>query len=596
MQSSVDTSRSVRPQWTRIATIRRRDVLVIGPLSVVAMLGCSIWLGLPLATLWLGVTAALIVVSLLLCLRIERLPSPGPSDEALLAVFSFVYTGVYVSLPVALATTGQPFAIVAGAAMVGGVAISSTLEFIHSRLIGGACILATFIGCVAASILLDWHGRPVELIVALVAVFGFYGYVLLQALSGERSERALKTALQAAEAGASSAEQASRAKSAFLATMSHEIRTPLNGVIGMVQAMTLDDLSPLQRERLTIVRQSGEALTAILNDVLDLAKIEAGHLTLQSDSFDLAGCLRPCVETFRAIAAEKGLCLRLEISPSAAGLHQGDEARIRQVIANLVSNAVKFTSEGEVSVTAESLEGLLTISVRDTGPGIAPEAAQRLFSDFVQLDSGMTRIHGGTGLGLAICRRLCDIMGGEISLTSQAGEGSTFTVALPTLRIAGATASLDESTVADTPAEPDAQLRVLAAEDNKVNQLVLTALLAQAGITPVIVDNGAKAIEAWQASDWDIILMDVQMPVMDGLSATREIRRLETLEGRRRTPIVGLSANSMTHQIAEVRAAGMDEHVAKPIEVARLFAVLSAIVGADQADEDSEVCVIAARR
>jgi len=593
MQSSEDTTGSVRPQWTRIATIRRRDVLVIGPLSIVATLGCSIWLGLPLASLWLGVTAALIVVSLLLCLRIERLPSPGPSDEALLAVFSFVYTGVYISLPVALTTTGLPFAIVAGAAMIGGVAISSTLEFVHSRLVGGACILATFLGCVVAAMLLDWDGRPAELIVALVAVFGFYGYVLMQALSSERSERALKTAVEAAEAGAQDADQASRAKSAFLATMSHEIRTPLNGVIGMVQAMTLDDLSPVQRERMTIVRQSGEALTAILNDVLDLAKIEAGHLTLQTSTFDLTDCLRPCVETFGAIASEKGLALTLEIAPSAAGLHQSDEVRIRQVVANLVSNAVKFTSAGEVSVRAACLNDQLSITVRDTGPGITPEAAERLFSDFVQLDSGMTRVHGGTGLGLAICRRLSEIMGGEIVLESQVGEGSAFTVLIPTVRIATARAADEARTDLTDEFPGQANLRVLAAEDNRVNQLVLTALLAQAGVEPVIVDNGALAVEAWRASDWDVILMDVQMPVMDGLSATREIRRLEALEGRRRTPIIGLSANSMTHQIAEVRSAGMDEHVAKPIEVARLFAVLSAVVETEPSSADPDTSLAA---
>ncbi len=371
------------------------------------------------------------------------------------------------------------------------------------------------------------------------------------------------------------ADEANAAKSAFLATMSHEIRTPLNGVLGMAQAMAAGELSDEQRGRLDVVRQSGEALLTILNDILDLSKIEAGKLELETLDFDLGEVVRSVHAPFSAIADDKGVALRLDIEP-ATGLYRGDPTRLRQILYNLTSNALKFTAAGEVALTARLEPQGLELRVADTGIGIAADRLAALFESFTQADAATSRKFGGTGLGLSICRRLAELMGGTIRAESVLGEGATFIVTLPLPRIGEAAA---EAPPPESPAEPQAlgALRVLAAEDNAVNRLVLRTLLEQIGIEPEVVDDGVKAVAAWEGQSWDLILMDVQMPEMDGPSATRAIREREAATGRPRTPIIALTANAMSHQIAEYLAAGMDGHVSKPIEAARLFEAIAAV-------------------
>jgi PAS domain S-box-containing protein len=372
------------------------------------------------------------------------------------------------------------------------------------------------------------------------------------------------------------AEAANRAKSVFLATMSHEIRTPLNGVLGMAQAMAAGELSPQQRERLGIVRQSGEALLAILNDVLDLSKIEAGKLDLEQAEFDIEDLARGAHATFGAVAEAKDLLFELKIEPAAKGVYLGDSVRVRQILYNLVSNALKFTDKGGVTVTVCGGRGSLKLTVQDTGIGIAPAKLAKLFQKFEQADASTTRRYGGTGLGLAICRDLTQLMGGTISVDSREGEGATFVVELPLPKVMAPAAAAP--LVDDLPAllrEDEPPLRILAAEDNATNQLVLKTLLTQVGLEPVMVANGREAVDAWAASEWDLILMDVQMPEMDGPTATAVIRTRETMERRRRTPIIALTANTMSHHVAEYLAVGMDGFIAKPIEAAKLFEVLS---------------------
>jgi CheY-like chemotaxis protein/two-component sensor histidine kinase len=382
------------------------------------------------------------------------------------------------------------------------------------------------------------------------------------------------------------AKRANEAKSTFLATMSHEIRTPLNGVLGMVQAMSADPLPAEQRGRLEIIRQSGQALLTILNDVLDFSKIEAGMLEVEEIEFDLGEVVAGVHATFGAIAGQKKLSFVQDID-AARGLYRGDPARIRQILNNLVSNALKFTETGELRVTAKPVAGDLELRVSDTGVGIPADKLGSLFTSFTQVDASTSRRFGGTGLGLAICWRLVDLLGGAIRVESEFGRGSVFIVTLPLMRVAEARIA------ASTSSEEDLDLktlpaRVLAAEDNKVNQLVLKALLQQVGVEPVVVDNGALAVEAWETSAWDAILMDVQMPVMDGWAATAAIRGREAATGRPRTPIIALTADTMSHQIAKCLAAGMDGHVAKPIDAARLFAALEAVL-ADVHDGDDAI-------
>jgi len=389
----------------------------------------------------------------------------------------------------------------------------------------------------------------------------------------KQAERVLIETKEAAEA-------ATRAKSAFLATMSHEIRTPLNGVLGMAQAMAAGPLDPAQRERLEVIRQSGETLLAVLNDVLDLSKIEAGRLELEQVEFDIGAVAAGAHAAFSAVAAQKGVAFDLTVSRAAAGVYLGDGPRVRQVLNNLISNALKFTEAGRVAVSVGRRGGALTLTVVDTGIGMSPDQQAALFQRFAQADASTTRRFGGTGLGLAICRELAELMGGRIDLRSTEGRGSTFVATLPLARGERRDRAAVSENVPVAHAEPrpaeGAALRVLAAEDNPVNQLVLKTLLAQIGVQPVMVGDGVDAVAAWESGDWDVILMDVQMPRMDGPTATRFIRDRELAQRRRRTPIVALTANAMTHQVSEYLAAGMDGFVAKPIEVARLFAALEA--------------------
>ena len=369
------------------------------------------------------------------------------------------------------------------------------------------------------------------------------------------------------------ARAASEAKSRFLATMSHEIRTPLNGVLGMAQVLAADaGLSSEQRGRVGVIRESGEALLAILNDILDLTKIEAGKLELEETVFDLGRVLSGAHATFASIAEEKDVALSVDIG-DAAGAYHGDPTRLRQIISNLVSNALKFTAEGEVRVRARSSAMGIAIEVSDTGIGIRPDALDKVFGSFTQADSSVTRLHGGTGLGLAICRELASLMGGELTVESELGRGTTFLFEAPLHRVAEAAPSAEPDEPLRSPQDARA-LRVLVAEDNATNQLVLKALLAQFDVEPVIVGDGQQAIEAWRSQDWDVILMDVQMPVLDGVSATRAIRAEEAASGRARTTIVALTANAMTQQVDSYLEAGMDGYVPKPIDVRALLSAL----------------------
>jgi signal transduction histidine kinase/ActR/RegA family two-component response regulator len=419
-------------------------------------------------------------------------------------------------------------------------------------------------------------GRNVEALApaATMALFVLLFWATRDQL--DKMHKAQTSATAAAFERERAARAASQAKSEFLATVSHEIRTPLNGVLGMAQAMTSDTLAAVQRERVQIIRRCGESLLAIVDDVLDLSKIESGKLELESVPFDLEETARGAAATFAAVAEAKGLTFEFVIDEDAQGRFLGDPTRVRQVLHNLVSNAVKFTPAGWVRVRLSLDQGALSVAVADSGIGISSEDRDRLFDKFVQADSSTTRRFGGSGLGLAITRELVHAMGGGIQVVSALEQGSTFKVWLPLKRLS---APHPEAEFTRVP-EIDGGLRVLAAEDNAVNQQVLKVILGQAGLTPVIAGNGREAVEAWECSEFDIVLMDVQMPEMDGLAATRAIRAREAATGRRRTPILALTANAMTHQALEYQAAGMDGLAAKPIDIEKLFTAIQQAMSA----------------
>ncbi len=390
------------------------------------------------------------------------------------------------------------------------------------------------------------------------------------------------------------AQVANRAKSAFLARMSHEIRTPLNGVLGMAHTLAADPLSPAQLQRLEIIRQSGTSLLAILNDILDLSKIEADKIELESIPFDIRSVIQNALLMFVELAASKNITLTSDLAPDADGVFCGDPTRLRQVLCNLLSNALKFTHAGEVGVAVDMRGHQLRIAVTDTGIGIAPGDLERLFRPFSQGDTSITRRFGGTGLGLAVSRELVQKMGGELCVESTPALGScfSFTVDLPRVpddRLAGVEGPMDApgSLTSAAPGARGAAIRILAAEDNATNQIVLRTLLAGVGLEPSIVENGHQAVIAWTDADWDVILMDVHMPDMDGVTATRAIRAKERAVSLRRTPIIMLTADLMSDRVAGYLAAGADAVVGKPINPASLFEAITRAVREAEAPEPS---------
>ena len=409
----------------------------------------------------------------------------------------------------------------------------------------------------------------------------------------QTNDMALRAALNDLTLARDAADAANVMKSQFLANMSHEIRTPLNGVLGMAQVMAINPLDKDQQERLSVIRRSGESLLAILNDLLDLSKIEAGKLELEEEPFDLSELASGAHGAFTSIAHDKGVKFSLEIGASARGVWRGDSVRVRQILYNLISNALKFTVEGQVKVRIDAVDHngakALRIRVKDSGIGIAADKLASLFDKFVQADSSTTRRFGGTGLGLSICRELAQLMGGAIDVRSIEGAGATFEVVLPMVWVS-VRAKVVEPTVPSmdlsaAKAVDLTRLKILAAEDNPTNQIVLRTVLQAVGLEVEIVDNGLQAIEAWRRGGFDLILMDIQMPVLDGVTAARQIREAEAESGIAPIAIVALSANAMKHQVDEYLAAGMDAHLAKPIQLEKLYGMLQMVAQASPRGE-----------
>jgi len=427
----------------------------------------------------------------------------------------------------------------------------------------------------------------------------------------EDREQRLKAMITALVKARDEAEAAARSKTSFLANMSHEIRTPMNGIMGMIALLQRDELSAQQRAYFETIERSSEALLTIIDDILDFTKIEAGRLVLIREPFDLFDSIASIEALFVETAKQKGLELKVDISQGVPQRIVGDPGRIRQVLLNLIGNAIKFTDQGSVSLSVYVVDNqtlpALKFTVEDTGPGILPEDEERIFGEFFQADVSLTRAHGGTGLGLAIARQLVTLMEGAIGYSPNPPGGSHFWFDIPLMEassdealgpaISALTASqaraemarlgrLTNTDAAD--AAPDVsekkttsssryELNVLVAEDSEVNQFIIRELLVDWGMNVSVVADGAAAVEAFKSTGFDLILMDIQMPKMDGLEATRQIRSLQRKESiNTHCIVVGLSAHAMSGDREKYMAEGMADYLTKPIRPAALQEILDA--------------------
>ncbi|MBF0370775.1 MAG: PAS domain S-box protein [Magnetococcales bacterium] len=438
-------------------------------------------------------------------------------------------------------------------------------------------------------------GSRIETELAITVVPVAEGQFFFTAYLRDITER--KRMLESLREALSSAQEASQAKSAFLAIMSHEIRTPMNAILGMAELLAESNLTPEQQRHVRIFNRAGESLLTLINDILDLSKIEAGQLEIESVAFDLPQLVRDIVDIFREVASLKGITIDHEIVDPLMHKVIGDETRLRQILFNLMGNAVKFTDEGQVVLKVQPTHRAgekerLRFSVIDSGIGIPKEKQSTIFAPFTQVDSSTSRRHGGTGLGLAICNNLVEMMGGHLQVKSQPSQGSTFhfTVRLPRVVTAeeGVLADADilnrvsplsvsgipQSQQPALDLEPIRPMSILLVDDSEDNRVLIQAFLKKEPHRIDMAENGQEALEKLQANTYDLTFMDMQMPVMDGYTATRNYRRWEREKGLKSIPIIALTAFAMKEDTDRILAAGCDLHLTKPIRKVQLLSVI----------------------
>ena len=424
----------------------------------------------------------------------------------------------------------------------------------------------------------NWH----ELLIAIGCVL-YMSHLVVAVRQSSSTTGALQSARDAEQSARRKAEVASAAKSDFLAVISHEIRTPMNAVISAANLLRRTRLDSQQREHVSMLIDAGDVLMGLLNDVLDFSKIEAGKMELESAEMIVRDRLSTVVRLWEPRALANGVRLKVRVAPDVPAAVRTDPLRVQQILFNLMSNAVKFTQDGEIRITVSWAEGRLVMAVSDTGCGIPAGRVGQIFNSFEQADVGTTRRYGGTGLGLSISRKLAELMGGALTVESIEGEGSTFTLSLPMTVTEIATAQPVR------PADASGSLMgrsILAADDHEVNRRILQLLLEPHGCRLTLVENGAEALEAASAQRFDAILMDMQMPVMDGLEATRRIRAGDVNGG---TPVIALTANALDVHRAAWDAAGVHAFLTKPIDPVMLASTLAEACAVERRAADAAV-------
>lgn len=535
-------------------------------MSVMAGLLLLVAFGPPALLCWVAASLGLELWLIVARARYERCGQAVSRVERLAPIV--LYGASWSAMAGVCWIYGDPALKFAALLMLFGLLIASLKYTSLSR--ASFVFLAPFpLLAIAVSPLLFGGFKGLDLVIVVLALVALVACVVNVA----RTIRANALALEKAQAEAL---EASRAKSAFLAMMSHELRTPMNGVIGMAHALAATPLDRRQADYLDMIVQSGDSLMAILNDILDLSKIEAGKLELESVPFDVEKLGRQIYMLWSETARTKGLDLSLEITPGAPAWLVGDPVRVRQVLLNLVSNALKFTDEGRVALRIAPLHPQgIEIVVTDTGIGMRQEQQEKLFQAFSQAEVSTTRRFGGTGLGLSICRQLAQMMGGEISVASEPGSGSTFRVALPLPHVEAPVQARESSELVSLEGR-----RILVVDDNAVNQTVARAIMEAAGASVQTADDGADCLEHLSEGAFDAVLMDVHMPRMDGVEALARIRAGEA--GSSKVPVLALTADAMSGEGDRLLALGFDDVHPKPVQPAGLMlAVARACARAD---------------
>lgn len=534
-----------------------------------------------LATVWILTIVPAEYSEIILHQAIKRSPQPriwhlyGQFFVSLLGGGTWCVIGVWQWL------TYHPILIASGLCMTVGVLMHVTFKYSD----WSKCAVVGAIPPVIALGIMAFlpPGENLNIGHRILLIFGFVGliqYTFTIVRANIIRQNQLKEALRQASA-------ANEAKSAFLANMSHEIRTPMNGVLGMADLLDGTELNTRQKEMVNLIQSSGDSLVRIIDDVLDISKIEAGHLRLTPDVFRLGELVHTVSATSELSARENNLSFSCKYDSDGPHYFYGDVLRIRQVIGNLVSNAIKFTPEGEVRLelhtektqTEDQYE--LYIQVCDTGPGLSEKAKATIFQPFMQVDNKMSRKFGGTGLGLSIAREIARAMGGDLTVESEPGKGACFTFHCP-LQLAQAPVDDLKEYPADEGSKTNwaRQLSILVAEDHPVNRRLIELMLVSLECEAVYVDDGQKAVDACAKKRFDLILMDIQMPGLDGMEALNAIRQNEELSGQTPTPVVALTANAMKHQVEGYRTAGFEGFLAKPFTQQDLVNAISSVVHA----------------